>query len=206
MSYRYSKSVPWISEEERSLYRFDDIVQVKDIVDLRNEIDSHFGSMISPEYVRKRNWEVGVISCNDEAAEDIFLDRLFSVLVENFKEHAYALPARDFSRDEWNKVAEIERFSPALIAYFYLSNENIQIVRRGMIPVYGEVYFIIPESRGFCYLNVNGEYHMIGSCREVLIKSFGEDYASQWKKAIAISGIGSSSEADMTRAARSYGY
>src|SRR5256885_161904 len=131
------------------------------------------------------------------------LGNLFEVLADRYKEHAYALPAKSYSKKNRNKTPEFDIFSPALVAHLYLSIENINIVRRGMISLYGQAYFIFPESREFCYLNVCDEYHMIAGQKEILMESLGADFFSTWKSAIAISGFGSSSEMDIIRAARS---
>lgn len=200
------KKNPWIFDEEKNFYHLNDIDKVNEIINFRGMVDSHFGSMISPAYVDLREWSVGIISCNKEDAENYMLGNLFEVLADRYKEHAYALPAKSYSKKNRNKTPEFDIFSPALVAHLYLSIENINIVRRGMISLYGQAYFIFPESREFCYLNVCDEYHMIAGQKEILMESLGADFFSTWKSAIAISGFGSSSEMDIIRAARSYGY
>lgn len=200
------KRVPWIIGEEREFYCLYDYNKINDIINFRDMIDNHFGTMISADYVDLKNWSVGIISCNDEDIENYLFDKIFNILENNFKEYAYALPSKSFSKKHRNVIPEIEMFSPALIANFYLSVENVKIIRRGMIPLYDGAYFIFPESKKFCYLNVCDEYHMIAGEKELLIDSFGSDIKGLWKRAIDISGVGSSSEADIVRAARSYGY
>src|SRR5256885_11803606 len=102
------------------------------------------------------------------------LGNLFEVLADRYKERAYALPAKSYSKKNRNKTPEFDIFSPALVAHLYLSIENINIVRRGMISLYGQAYFIFPESREFCYLNVCDEYHMIAGQKEILMESLGD--------------------------------
>ncbi|OWG14871.1 hypothetical protein KDK82_4118 [Delftia sp. K82] len=200
------KRVPWIIDEERKFYYLNDSSKINDVICFRDIVDNHFGAMISADYVDLKGWSVGIISCNDGDLEGYFVDKLFNILENNFEEYAYALPSKSFSKKDRNKIPEIEMFSPALIANFYLNIENVKIIRRGMIPLYDGSYFIFPESKEFCYLNVCDEYHMIAGEKELVIESFGSDIKGLWKRAIDISGVGSSSEADIVRAARSYGY
>src|SRR5256885_9245889 len=58
------------------------------------------------------------------------LGNLFEVLADRYKEHAYALPAKSYSKKNRNKTPEFDIFSPALVAHLYLSIENINIVDR----------------------------------------------------------------------------
>src|SRR5256885_4258316 len=96
------------------------------------------------------------------------LGNLFEVLADRYKEHAYALPAKSYSKKNRNKTPEFDIFSPALVAHLYLSIENINIVRRGMISLYGQAYFIFPESREFCYLNVDRKSTRLNSSHLVI--------------------------------------
>ena len=45
---------PWIFDDEKNFYHLNDIDKVNEIINFRDMVDSHFGSMISPAYVDLR--------------------------------------------------------------------------------------------------------------------------------------------------------
>jgi len=197
------KSFPWIDEADSEFYGCNDFLENLSIINYRNSLDNHFGSMISPEVVWSKGWDVGVISCGDSDAEDRLLEKLFDQVFRGFGD---VIPIRNCKKDGFDRNSELENFYPPLISTVDLSYRNYVRIRCGMIPIYSQNYFIIPKDRGSCYLNVASGYHLFCGDENMMKEVFGVELREVWEHALSDSFPHAHMCVDLLRAARMYGY
>ncbi|GKT02417.1 hypothetical protein AVKW3434_23530 [Acidovorax sp. SUPP3434] len=196
-------SYPWIDEVDREIFGCNTSDENLSLIRYRNMLDTHFGSMISPEMVWSKDWGVGVISCGDSEFEDELLEQLFGKV---FRGIGDAMPIRNFTKNGFQKNSELEEFSPPLIGTIEFSYENFLRIRRGMIPLYSQNYFLISKDRSLCYLGVSNGYHLFAGERDVVENALEIGVREMWKNALSDHFPHDYMRVDLLRAARMYGY